>query len=88
MIQTWRIEVEGTAREVYLVRAETLAEAMQDWKHGLPISTTIENKEAMRGRLETPEEICGETFDHDLREFGEGTYECRRCGAEIFEEGS
>lgn len=32
------------------------------------------------------EEVCGETFDHDLREISAGTYECRRCGAEIFEE--
>lgn len=31
-------------------------------------------------------EVCGETFDHDLREISAGTYECRRCGAEIFEE--
>jgi hypothetical protein len=35
-------------------------------------------------------EGCGWEYDHDLRLIGEGdgerTYECRRCGAEIFEE--
>lgn len=31
-------------------------------------------------------EVCGETFDHNLREISPGTFECRRCGAEIFEE--
>lgn len=35
------------------------------------------------------DDICGETIDHDLREIssadGVTTYECRRCGAEIFE---
>lgn len=33
-------------------------------------------------------EVCGETFDHDLLVVGvrDGirTYECRRCGAEVF----
>ena len=34
--------------------------------------------------------FCDETFDHDLRLMGERdgcrTLECRRCGAEIFED--
>ena len=36
------------------------------------------------------EDICGETYDHDLRLVDErdgiATYECRRCGAEVIEE--
>ena len=36
------------------------------------------------------EDVCGETYDHNLRLIGEGdgeaTYECRECGAEVFEE--
>ena len=35
-------------------------------------------------------EICGESYDHDLRFIDERdgirTYECRGCGAEIIEE--
>lgn len=35
-------------------------------------------------------DVCGFTYDHDLRLIGERdgwfTYECRECGAEIFEE--
>lgn len=33
--------------------------------------------------------VCGESYDHDLHLIGEGdgerTYECRECGAEIWE---
>jgi hypothetical protein len=36
------------------------------------------------------EDICGETYDHDLRLVDERdgwcTYECRECGAEIQEQ--
>ena len=36
------------------------------------------------------DEVCGESFDHDLREIdhrdGLRNLECRLCGAEIFEE--
>jgi hypothetical protein len=36
------------------------------------------------------EEICGESYDHDLSLISERdgcrTYECRRCGAEIWED--
>lgn len=36
------------------------------------------------------EEVCGETYDHDLREVdrrdGWVTWECHGCGAEILEE--
>lgn len=35
------------------------------------------------------DDICGETFDHDLRLIderdGDRSYECRVCGAEIYE---
>jgi hypothetical protein len=35
------------------------------------------------------DEVCGETYDHDLtlidERDGEATYECRVCGAEIAE---
>lgn len=35
------------------------------------------------------EEVCGESYDHDLRVIDERdgtvTYECRNCGAEIIE---
>jgi hypothetical protein len=35
-------------------------------------------------------EVCGESFDHDLRLIDEpdgyATYECRTCGAEVFTE--
>jgi predicted SprT family Zn-dependent metalloprotease len=35
-------------------------------------------------------DVCGETYDHKLRlidkQDGVSTYECRECGAEIFEE--
>lgn len=35
-------------------------------------------------------DLCGEAYDHDLREIGESdglrTSECRTCGAEIVEE--
>jgi hypothetical protein len=37
-----------------------------------------------------PDEVCGETYDHDLETTYEGedgrTYVCRRCGAEIWED--
>jgi predicted RNA-binding Zn-ribbon protein involved in translation (DUF1610 family) len=36
------------------------------------------------------EEVCGETWDHDLRVIdsrdGSTTYECRECGAEVIED--
>lgn len=36
------------------------------------------------------EDICGETYDHDLNLMSERdsmrVYECRKCGAEIIEE--
>lgn len=36
------------------------------------------------------EEVCGEAFDHDLRILHDSddgrVYECRRCGAEIWED--
>jgi hypothetical protein len=36
------------------------------------------------------EEVCGETYDHDLmlvdERDGEATYECRVCGAEVLDE--
>lgn len=36
--------------------------------------------------LSEDEEICGETFDHELEKMGEGYWICRRCEAEIIEE--
>lgn len=36
--------------------------------------------------LDTEEEICGETFEHDLVEVGDGSFRCRRCDAEIFDD--
>lgn len=48
MIKTWRVEVHGTAREVYLVRAETAREAMEDWMHqGSPVLTEVSEAEAV-----------------------------------------
>ena len=84
-VKTWRVVVEGSVRETYLVRAESAREAMEDWHHHKPVSSEVADAEAVSAVLDEPEEICGETFDHDLRELGEGTYECRKCGAEIFE---
>jgi hypothetical protein len=88
-VKTWRVVVEGSVRETYLVRAESAREAMEDWVHqGKPVSSEVADAEAVSAVLDEPEEICGETFDHDLREISEGIYECRKCGAEIFEEAS
>ena len=87
-VKTWRVVVEGSVRETYLVRAESAREAMEDWHHHKPVSSEVADAEAVSAVLDEPEEICGETFDHDLREISVGTYECRKCGAEIFEEGS
>jgi hypothetical protein len=28
------------------------------------------------------EDECGYTYDHDIRDMGDGVWECRRCGAE------
>ena len=39
---------------------------------------------------DTDKEVCGESYDHDLRLIDErdgfATYACRECGAEIFTE--
>jgi hypothetical protein len=32
--------------------------------------------------LDDDEEICGETYDHDIVELGDGSWRCRRCDAE------
>lgn len=36
------------------------------------------------------EDVCGESFDHELELVGESggmrTFECRNCGAELWEE--
>lgn len=31
-------------------------------------------------------EGCGYSWDHTLRDLGNGSYECRECGAEIYDE--
>ena len=40
----------------------------------------------MTQELSEFEEICGELFDHDILETGDGCWVCRRCGAEGWDE--
>lgn len=42
-------------------------------------------------KLEYTDELCGESYDHDLKLISEGddgskSWECRRCGAEVIED--
>jgi hypothetical protein len=44
-----------------------------------------------RPEPESNEEVCGETYDHDIpaeeyEERPEGPWSCRRCGAEFWED--
>lgn len=44
--------------------------------------------EVSRARLDEvadEEQACGVSYDHKLRDLGGGGYECKECGAEVFD---
>ena len=47
--------------------------------------------EGRRTEMDDEDAVCGESFDHDEELISEGedgskTFQCRTCGAELFEE--
>ena len=54
-VKTWRVVVEGSVRETYLVRAESAREAMEDWHHHKPVSSEVADAEAVSAVLDEPE---------------------------------